>query len=55
MLRNILERSINGKRESHHFKLLFCRKSLVFSLEGTQELRPKSRSREQRIEKVLDM
>ena len=39
VLRNISERPINGKRESIHFKLSFCRKPLMFSLEETADIK----------------
>ena len=39
MVRNILERLINGKRESYHFKLSFGRNSLMVLLEETPEIK----------------
>ena len=55
MLRNILERPIIGKRESYYFNLSFCRETFMFCQRKHPKLRPKSTSREQRIEKLLDM
>ena len=55
MQRNILERSIIRKREGYYFKLSFCQETFMFCSRKHPKLRPKSMSRERRIEKLLDM
>lgn len=39
MLRSVKARPIIGLRESYHFKLNLCRKTFMFSLEQTSEIK----------------